>query len=76
MKFRGGEFSTGTMRNFQSELTHLQRGPVPTASVVARIGHPRGLISALLMRHLPARYKVTSRLPDEIMGGLSPLTDA
>jgi hypothetical protein len=21
MKFRGGEFSTGTMRNFQSELT-------------------------------------------------------
>jgi hypothetical protein len=23
MKFRGGEFSTGTMRNFQSELTNF-----------------------------------------------------
>ena len=23
MKFRGGEFSTGTMRNFQPELTNL-----------------------------------------------------
>lgn len=25
MKFRGGEFSTGTMRNFQPELTALAR---------------------------------------------------
>jgi hypothetical protein len=25
MKFRGGEFSTGTMRNFQPELTNPPR---------------------------------------------------
>jgi hypothetical protein len=33
MKFRGGEFSTGTMRNFQPELTRtsrvLLRRPLP-----------------------------------------------
>jgi len=33
MKFKGGEFSTGTMRNFQSELTinaYATSGTSPT----------------------------------------------
>jgi hypothetical protein len=46
MKFRGGEFSTGTMRNFQSELTHCLQLTVgrqrqccdPALSVVAPQG--------------------------------------
>ena len=29
MSFRGGEFSTGTMGNFQPELTHVRRSSFP-----------------------------------------------
>ena len=42
MKFRGGEFSTGTMRNFQSDLTIWamlvdQVHPGPPTNTVKRI---------------------------------------
>jgi hypothetical protein len=30
MKFRGGEFSTGTMGNFQPELTQGRKSPLLT----------------------------------------------
>jgi hypothetical protein len=45
MKFRGGEFSTGTMRNFQPELTRGvigPRGSLPLARNPSRIDARRG----------------------------------
>jgi hypothetical protein len=33
MKFRGGEFSTGTMRNFQPELTQLSLAPISVTRI-------------------------------------------
>jgi hypothetical protein len=33
MKFRGEEFSTGTMRNFQPELTQLSLAPISVTRI-------------------------------------------
>jgi hypothetical protein len=43
MKFKGGEFSTGTMRNFQSELTQKPRKSLKIALEVACCGLDCGL---------------------------------
>jgi hypothetical protein len=41
MKFRGGEFSTGTMRNFQPDLTQgaIVLAGIPIERVAVLLGH-------------------------------------
>ena len=56
MKFRGGEFSTGTMRNFQPELT--------TNSFQCRMGDKHGPVAQRLEQRTHKRRSRTSNKRD------------
>jgi len=50
MKFRGGEFSTGTMRNFQPELTQALRNRCHSVQTVRETVMPAPAASLTLSR--------------------------
>jgi len=65
MRFRGGEFSTGTMGNFQPELTRgIKMGYGITSGlwdVVFHTGYPRPVRQSLFEKSRGARPKKLTR---------------